>query len=186
MLQARSCRAEGADAAGSLGTGVSAASGVAAETADVGSQTEGVLLLPTALRAHGARVQQQLSQRNITTPLNTAHVTPHDAINAFARGSLAGAARGGEAEVGREGGAVGEKALGGRAGMSGAGQGGMGVGGAVSKEYERRSSVLERAKAQRITSITTVDNNKGDDSDAGEIETRRCFFDHVPHTLPTP
>ena len=93
MLQARSCRAEGADAAGSLGTGVSAAAGAAAVTADAGVQTEGVLLLPTALRAHGARVQQQLSQRNITEH-NTAHVRPHDAINAYARGSLAGAARG--------------------------------------------------------------------------------------------
>jgi len=158
-------------------------------TADAGVQTEGVLLLPTALRAHGARLQQQLSQRNITEH-NTAHVRPHDAINAYARGSLAGAARGGggQAEAGGEGGAGGEKASGGSAGVGEAGQGGGGVGGSVSKEFERRSSVLRRAKAQRITSITTIDDNNGDgcDSDGGESETRRCFFDHVPHTLPTP
>ncbi len=50
LLQSRSSKGQGPDAAGSLGPGAAAAAeaaGAAAETVDAGVQTEGVLLLPT-------------------------------------------------------------------------------------------------------------------------------------------
>ena len=69
--------------------GERAAGGKRTEVAEVGVQTEGILLAPTALRAHGMRVQQQLARSwpHQQTPDSECHVAAGNvADNAIAVG----------------------------------------------------------------------------------------------------
>lgn len=168
-----------------------------AHVVDAAVQTEGVLLLPTALRAHGARVQQQLSRSSLRSS--------DAALSASATAAAAG--DGGSAG---EGGAV-------NYGLEGEGQGGfrdMGLGikgTAAAREMQRRSNVLQRAKAQHQTlhltpaphgangestrAMDSMQGGGGEDSNdeggrerdmhGGWSETHKTFFDDVQEVVPS-
>jgi len=181
--RAATALAESDGARGRVAGGLEAQGAGRRSVVDVAVQTEGVLLLPTALRAHGARVQQQL-----------ALARQGQAASADVSSPAAGRAQShgihGEPPEDWGGGAL----AGGLTMRIGVMQG---QGGGATRE-QQRCNVLQRIKAQRADAAAprvpgAAADPPPDAADQGAVrgqagdgisEQVKTFFDDVADTLP--
>lgn len=143
---------------------------------EVAVQTEGVLLLPTALRAHGARVQQQLARRagtheQLSRPMSSAAFGERGQADASGACDEAQAAGGAQASA----------------------QGLVPTQDAAVGELQRRCKLLQRIKAHRADAVAPAGAATAGSGAAGQEngeqdevnESFKTFFDDVPCGSPT-